>query len=201
MTFNKFDLHYSIGLTLSQLPTKIVEDVFDQVPMIDFRTRLQFSNNLGLTAELNTNILTNLVKIGPFYSHSFNKFSFSAGNDFLAWYGFYNSSDFDISVFGWGYSPYLAAGYDFEDFYVTFRGEINIKAQYTYMRKLQYSKNTPKLTGAAFSVAVEQPLWNTNYVVLGFTGNYTKFFYKSWISFSTFDEYLFYPEFFAGFIF
>lgn len=200
-SFPSFDFHFSVGMSMSELPQKIVEDVFDQIPMLDVKSRFQLPYNIGITADFNTNVFTNLLRFGPNYSFTSDKFSAGLGSDFLVWYGFYNSSDFDISVFGWGYSPYILAGYDFEDFYITIRADIKIKAQNTYMRKVEYTKNSPKYSGVSLSAAVEQPLWGNNYFVIGFSGHYTKFFYKSWISFSTFDEYLFYPEFFAGFIF
>ncbi len=192
---------YYTGISMAQLPTKIVEDIFDQVPMIDLKLRFGLPFNFSATADLSSNIFTTLLKAGSIYSISHDNLSLSVGNDFLFWYGFFNNDDFDISVLGWGYSPSVSIGYDFADFFISLKAEANIKAQNTYMKSLQYTKNSPKFVGTTFSFAVEQPLWKDNILAIGFRAYYTKFFYKSWISFSTFDEYLFYPEFFVGFIF
>lgn len=192
---------YFTGMSLAQLPTKIVEDVFDQVPMIELKMRYGLPINFSVSCDMNTNIFTNLLKAGTVYSVSIDKLSLSAGADCLFWYGFLKTDGFDVSVMGWGYSPNLSVGYDFDDFVLSLKSEVNIKAQNTYMKSFDYTKNSPKFVGLAFSCMVEQPLWKEHLFALGFRLNYTKFFYKSWISFSAFDEYLFYPEFTAGFVF
>lgn len=195
------EISFFAGLSMAQLPTIIVEDVFDQVPMVELKMSYGLPYNFTAKAEINTNILTNLLTLSPSYSISLSRLSFSAGAEFHFWYGFYNSDGFDVSVLGWGYSPFASAGYNFDDFYVSLKAEANIKSQSTYMKSLRYRDNYPKFTGFTFSIAVEQPLWNNNNFALGFRAYYTNFFYKSWLSFSTFDRYTFYPEFFAGFIF
>lgn len=195
------EINYFTGLSMSQLPTKIVEDVFDQVPMIELKMSYGLSYNFTAKADLNTNIFTNLLTLTPSYSFSWNKFSFNIGNEFHLWYGFFKNDGFNISVLGWGYSPSASIGYDFDDFLLSFKIDANIKAQNTYMKNLRYTKNSPKFVGITFSLGVEQPLWGNNYFALGFRGYYTNFFYKSWLSFTTFEQYTFYPEFFAGFIF
>ncbi|MGE5500075.1 MAG: hypothetical protein ACM3Q2_18535 [Syntrophothermus sp.] len=188
------------GLSLAQLPTKIVEDVFDQVPMIELKASLGLPYSISAGAELNTNIFTNQLSLSPAYSAAYKNFSFKAGSDILFWYGFYKDDGFNVSVLGWGYSPFVSAGYDFNDFLLSVRLSADIKAQSTYMRKISYKNYSPEFKGLTMSFAVEQPLWNDHWFALGFRANYTTFFYKSWISFSTFEQYTFYPEFFAGFI-
>ncbi len=186
---------------MAQLPTKIVEDVFDQVPMIELKMSYGLPYNFSAKADLHSNIITNQLTLSPLYSFSVSKFSFSAGSEFLFWYGFFNSDGFDVSVLGWGYSPFASIGYNFDEFFLSLKAEANIKSQNTYMKRLSYKNDEPKFVGFTFSLAVEQPLWGSNNFALGFRAYYTKFFYKSWISFTTFDQYTFYPEFFAGFIF
>lgn len=197
----KWKMNYFTGLSMAQLPTKIVEDVFDQVPMIELGLSFGLPYNVALKAHLNTNALTNQFSLSTCYSYSFNKFSFSVGNDMLAWHGFFKSDGFNVSVLGWGLSPFASVGYEFEGFLLSLKAEANFKSQNSYMKNLKYKAEGLKFVGSTFTVAVEQPLWGDNFVALGFRANYTTFFYKSWISFSTFDQYLFYPEFFAGFIF
>jgi len=198
--YKKWSNNYYLGLSLSQLPTKIVEDVFDQLPIVDFKYRLGLPQNLGISLDINSNVFTNLVKLGGIYSFSYKKFSASSGFSIQSWYGFYDSEGFDVSVFGWGYSPSVTLGYDFSDFYLSFKAEANIKTQNVYVKRIKTNSDKPKFVGFSLSLSVEQPLWKDNYFVIGFNGNITKFFYKSWISFSTFDEYIFIPEFFVGFI-
>ncbi len=195
------EINYFTGLSMAQLPTKIVEDVFDQVPMIELKMSYGLPYNFIAEADLSTNVFTNLLTLAPSYSFSLNKFSFSVGNEFHFCYGFFKNDGFNISVLGWGYSPFASIGYDFDDFLLSFKIDANVKAQNTYMKNLQYTKNSPKFVGVTFSLAVEQPLWGNNYFALGFRAYYTNFFYKSWLSFTTFEQYTFYPEFFAGFIF
>jgi len=194
-------LTFFAGLSMAQLPTKIVEDVFDQVPMLEFKVNWKFHNNFSANAEINTNVLTNLLSISPEYSISLDKLSIGLGSEALFWYGFYKSDGFNVSVLGWGYSPFAVIGYDFNDFMISLKAELSIKSQNAYMRSLKYKDDSPKFTGFTFTLAVEQPFWGDNYFALGFRANYTNFFYKSWLSFSAFDEYTFYPEFFAGFVF
>jgi hypothetical protein len=193
--------NYYAGLSMAQLPEIIVEDVFDQVPMIELKLRYGFPYNVSVNGDLSTNGFTNLLTIAPAYSVSWNKFSAGIGNEFLLWYGFFKSEGFNVSVLGWGFSPYVSVGYDFEDFLISVKAEANIKAQNSFMRGLRYIENAPKFTGISVSLAVEQPLWGSHQFALGFKTNYTYFFYKSWLSFSSFEQYTLYPEFFIGFIF
>lgn len=195
------ETNFFTGISMAQLPTKIVEDVFDQVPMMELKINYGLPYNFIAKADLSTNVFTNLLTLAPAYSFSLNKFSFSMGNEFHFWYGFLKSEGFNINVMGWGYSPFASIGYDFDDLLLSLKVEANIKAQNTYMKNVQYTKSSPKFVGVTFSLAVEQPLWGDNYFALGFRAYYTNFFYKSWLSFTTFDQYTFYPEFFAGFIF
>lgn len=196
----EYEFSYFTGLSLAQLPSKIVEDVFDQVPMIELKGSLPLPGNLTAEAGLNTNIFTSQLSLSPSYSASFRKLSFNAGSELLFWFGFYKNDGFNVSVLGWGYSPFVSAGYDFDDFLLSLRLSADIKAQSTYMRKISYKNYSPEFKGLAMSLAVEQPLWRDHWFALGFRANYTTFFYKSWISFSTFEQYTFYPEFFAGFL-
>ncbi len=193
--------NYYTGISMAQLPEVIVEDVFDQVPMTEFKMSYGMPYNLSVNGDISTNVLTNFVTIAPAYSVSWNKFSVGIGNEFLFWYGFFKSEGFNVSVVGWGFSPYVSVGYDFDDFLISVKAEANIKAQNSFMRGLKYLQNAPKFTGISVSLTVEQPLWGNHQFALGFKTNYTKFFYKSWLSFSSFEKYTFYPEFFTGFVF
>ena len=90
-------------------------------------------------------------------------------------------------------------GYNFKDFILS----MNIETQHSFM--LTWSKDaslgkiqTPD-AGIGVGFVLEQPLWNNHWVNLGFKVNYAKFYYQSWLSFSTLNEYLLYPEFSFGF--
>ncbi len=198
---NNWEGKFYSGLSLAQLPTKIVEDVFDQVPTLELKYITGILPNLSLKGELNTNVITNQLVISPDYNFSINKFSFAVGNDLTFWYGFFKSDGFDVSVVGWGYSPFITAGFNADDFFLSMKIAADVRAQNTFMKSLRYKDSSPKFVGFTMTIAIEQPLWGNNYMALGFRAYYTKFFYKSWLSFSTFDQYLYYPEFFAGFVF
>ena len=56
------------------------------------------------------------------------------------------------------------------------------------------------LSAYCLNFSIEQPLWNDHWVLIQIKLNYAKFFYQSWLAYSTVDEYLLYPQFSFGFI-
>ena len=97
-------------------------------------------------------------------------------------------------------SPYVAVGLDFGDFLLSAQLETQTNRMWTQIDDKEIARKDHKIAGVALNLNLEQPLWHNHYVVLGVKLNYAKFFYQSWISYTTIDEYLLYPEFKFAFV-
>jgi hypothetical protein len=189
----------TLGFTLAYIPKIISEEEINQSPLIDFNMRLGLPYNFSANARISTIGVTNNFLIGGQWNHSFNNFSFAIGFDFAYWLGFFHRSDFDVVANGTMNYPFISFGFDFDDFYVSLRTEAQIVTfSETFIGDASVGGIQRDLAGFIITYALEQPFWKNTHVVQGVRLSYTKFFYQSWISFSTIDRYIFFPEFIIG---
>lgn len=196
-----WDMRYTLGFTLAYIPKAIVEEEIYYSPLADLNMRLGLPWNFSAHARISTIGITNHLMFGGQWSLSLGKFSISPSYDFGYWLGTIRIKGFDVVANGFINYPGLAIGVDFDDFYTSLKAELLwITFEETFTGETTTGGIKRELAGAAFTYALEQPFWKNTSIAMGVKLYYTKFFYQSWISFSTFDRTLFFPEFFIGFI-
>ena len=189
----------TLGFTLTYIPKIISEEEINQSPLIDVNMRLGLPYNFSANARISTIGSTNNFLIGGQWKHSVNNFSVAIGFDFAYWLGFFRRPDFDVIANGTMNYPFISFGFDFDDAYVSIRVEAQIVTfSETFIGDASVGGIRRDLAGFAITYALEQPFWKNTHIVQGVKLNYTKFFYQSWISFSTFDRYIIFPEFIIG---
>lgn len=189
----------TLGFTLAYIPAIISEEEINQSPLIDFNMRLGLPYNFSANARISTIGITNNFQIGGQWNHSFNNFSFGIGFDFAYWLGSFRRPDFNVVANGTMNYPFISIGLDFDDFYVSLRAEAQIVTfSETFIGDASVGGIQKELAGFIITYALEQPFWKNTNIVQGVRLSYTKFFYQSWLSFSTFDRYIFFPEFIIG---
>jgi hypothetical protein len=191
----EYKLNSSIGLTIARLPRPIVEEELDQAPMLDFHFRFGLPYNFSLISRINTIAITNHITAGVAWSFSVDKFSISIGNLTAYWFGWANFYDFDVRANGFIDYPAISVGYDFDNVLLTLRMEAEYQiSMKRYSGEIQTKSNQSRITGVSSALYTEQALWNKNWITLGFKLRYARYFYQSWISFSTLDQWFWTPE-------
>jgi hypothetical protein len=194
-------MNYSLGISLTILPKALVDDVIRQVPVVDIQTRIGLPLNFSAGIRLNSVYIANQAAFGLQYSYSIGALSLALGDEIAYWYGFADMEGFDTEASGWINSPFISAGLDLHNLLLTLRFElIYITSRETTVGSILLESRKNDLTGYAIMLAVEQPLWNDNDVMIAAKLNFARSLYQSWLTFSTFDKMLLHPEFIVGFV-
>lgn len=200
--YERWKLQSAIGFNLTVLPRVIVEEEIRQFPLLSYEARIGLPWNFSATGKIGTNVITNLGSLSAQWSYSFGRFAVAIGDEVAFWYGFSEIDGFDLTAQGWLNFPHVTVGFAFDDFLLSLRTEAQIITfQSTVAGTTEVKSNRNSFSGLAMGVTVEQPFWKNQYVKLGLKVNYSKQMYQSWLAFSTFQDFLFYPEFSFGFIF
>jgi hypothetical protein len=196
---NQWDINYNVGLSLTYLPTAVVEEEINSSPFLNFGVKLAFSKNSFARLDMGSNYLANIGTLGYFYNFINNDISLGVGLRTSIWFGHLNFSAFNIKSTGGIIAPEVHAGFSIGDLKISSAVELESNYIYTTSDDQYLGESFQKFSGLTFKFSVEQPLWKEHWVSTSLKLNYNKFYYQSWISFSTVDEYLLYPEFSFGF--
>lgn len=196
-----WEMMVGIGLSVTSLPIEVVEEEINQSPLLKIDYKLGLPANFSLNAKLFSNYIVNGSSMGFDYAWIDRKFSSNVGFDVTGWFGHLNMDAIQLKARGMIISPYVTTGIKFDNLLLSARIETQISTIWTddydeiILGKVKYPDK-----GIALHLTVEQPLWNDNWTALGIKLNYTKFYYQSWLSYNTLDEYLFYPEVIFSFV-
>ena len=189
--------NFAIGVT--RLPVQVVEEEISYSPMPILNLRLGLSKTLSALMQINSNYISNHASLGIMKSYSLGDIYFSLGTTFSAWFGHIQLDAIKLKTWGVYLTPNAGFGFDFGSLFFSTQFETQHHIFWTYAEN-QFLGVLKKFDGGfAVKFCAEQPLWNKHWVSLSLKLNYSKFYYQSWLSYSTVDEYLFYPEFNFGF--
>jgi hypothetical protein len=197
--YKDYEFNSSAGLSLTVLPRSVFEDAVSQLPMVYFKLRYGLPYNLSLTGKVSTIYYTNQASIGIMWSYQINDFYLSLGYEWGQWYGFMNSEGLLIKSRGSLNYPSISFGHQIDKVLLTLKGELLIQTQKTAVDAEAIGKTFDGVTGFSTAFIVEQPLWNNHFVLGELKLNFTKFHYQTWLSYSTFDTLIIYPEIIFGF--
>ena len=199
--YNNWKYVNSVGITIGKLPKFIVDDQINQVPMLYYHGRFGLPLNFSVNAIFNTNVLTNHISAGASWHFNKGRFSFSLCDNMAFWYGFAYFDYFNSTIYGLINYPTISIGYDFGKLRATLKNEV---ALMMYLSKkidnIEVLTQKDQIVNASSSLILEQPLWNENVFILGIKLNYTRYYYQSWLAYTTNQVWLFIPEFLVGLI-
>jgi len=191
----------AVGATITILPRIVAEEELRQVPMLNLELRYGLPLGFSATGRASTNVITNLISAGAEWRGRLGRFSVGAGYQVAYWYGFAAFEGFDVDAQSWLTFPALTAGFDFDDFHLSGRAELQfITSRSSATEGIETGSDRNALGGYAFTTTLEQPFWGNTSAIIGLKVYYSRSMYQSWLAFSTFNEYLFYPEFQFGVI-
>lgn len=193
----------SIGLVSAVLPADYIEEASDflKAPLLSYTALYGLPNNFAVNAGIRTNIITFHLSGGTNWSYKLANLRLSPGFNFAYMFGQLNQFGFKSKINGWLIYPNFTIGYEFDKFAISFKTEgIFLFSLTEYADDVEVTSDFDKFTGISFLLALEQPLWKDNYLILGFKSNYTKFYYPAWAAFARFDRYYWIPEFTVGIV-
>jgi hypothetical protein len=178
----------------------VVEEEINQSPMLELNARLGLPLKLSLVAQVKSNYIANYGILGLQWSFFNGDLSLSFGNKVAVWFGHLEMEAIRLKASGISIMPYLTAGIDYDEYLISVAVESQSNRMWTQTDERTLGKIDDLISGIAFDINIEQPLWHNHWVILGVKLNYVKFFYQSWLSYTTLDEYLLYPEFKFAFV-
>lgn len=187
-------------MSVTKLPVEVIEEEQNILPYLLGGVRLDMPVPLALDVQFQSNYLANNGSLGLEWMLQNRSLVTSIGLRTSVWFGHLEMDYFRLKTFGIDMSPSVSAGLDL--------GDVTLKAtgfvRFSYMKtdsddKLLLEKYTP-LSAYGAALTIEQPLWNDHWVALSIGATYAKFTYHSWITYTTLEDYLFYPEATFGFV-
>jgi hypothetical protein len=192
---------FSAGLTLAQSPEELTEEAWIPWPAIDLHALYGLPANFLLDGRVLSQVLQNHISVGGRWVYSLGDLSFCLGDDFAFWFGYLKLEGFNSRAGGWLNYPSITIGYNTGDVRLALKMEAIFNIHFmSYVGKEKVSVDQDRLAGVSLTAAIEQAFWKRTNLTLGFKATFTKFDWRTWSLFSTFDRYLFYPEIIVGFI-
>lgn len=198
--YEKYNYSFNTGISITRLPTEVVEEEINTSPVINCNFRLGLPWKLSTDVKFSTNYISTLGGVSVYRSFINKKLSFGIGANTSMWFGHLDMETIKVKSYGVIYSPLLIIGYDFDKFLITITGELNYGFMRTYSNDVLLGNFKQPRSLYSVKASIEQPLWNNHSVILSVKSNYAWFYYQSWLSYSTIDDYLYYPEFSFAFI-
>jgi hypothetical protein len=192
----------NLGLSFSLLPAPIVEQEIP-APAIDFQFKHGFSDRLSFYGSYSTNIFTNVLAAGLQYNIGDPELSFSFGDAFVGFAGFFNlGGEFDNNTAAaLANIPVIRIGHRFG----TVAMSLSMYASYviyadTHVSSLEdKAAIRSKINDIYATLAFEQPFFGHTSISTGISVTYSRTPYQIWMLYNVFDQYLVIPEFFFSF--
>jgi len=188
------------GFLIAQPPMDIIEQSL-QAPMVNVNMRFGLPWKFSLACDITTIIVSSQLSFGARFGTGIRNFAINAGWDFAWAYGQYRPEGFDNVTKAWLHYPNVSLGYKLKKMAFT------VKAEAVYVASIQQLIGKTAATGLAvasydnylngFTGAfyIEQRLWKNNVLIIGLKDNYLKYYWPTWMLFSTFNRFYHIPEF------
>lgn len=192
--YKRWGFQIGAGLLMAKPPADLLEMAI-QAPLVNIHMTFGLPWRLSLEADVTTIVVSNQFALGPRIGYGFKNFYFNAGWDVAYVYGQLRQAGFDNRTGVWMHYPNLSLGYKLKTMAFTLKGEavfVSRLSQMTGEKVLTRSKNF--YNGLTVGLYIEQRLWKDNVFVFGIKDNYEKFYWPTWMLFSTFNRFYHIPE-------
>jgi hypothetical protein len=199
--------HFRIGagILVANPPMDIIETSL-QAPLVNVNMSFGLPWKISLACDITTIVVSNQLSFGARFGTGFGNFALSAGWD-VAWvYGQFRADGFDNVTKAWLHYPSVSLGYKLKKLAFTVKAEavylagIRQLIGQTTATGLVLSDYNNYLNGFTGAFYIEQRLWRNNVLIIGLKDNYVKYYWPTWMLFSTFNRFYHIPEFSLMFI-
>jgi hypothetical protein len=196
----KWKFKIGAGLLFDVPPIDIVETSIT-APLLDVHMVLGLPWKFSLVGDLTTIVVSSQLLLGARVGSCFRRFALNAGWDVSWVYGQFRPEGFNNVTKAWFHYPNISVGYKLKTMAFTVKAE----AVYIAMIKQLIGESAANgititnyssfLNGFTYAFYLEQRLWKSNILVIGIKDNNIKYYWPTWMLFSTFDRYCHIPEF------
>jgi hypothetical protein len=190
-----------LGGSFTLLPLPVVENEYP-APAFDMQYKRGLWDKIAVDVSFSTNYFSNLFHAGLQWNFNINKFSLGIANHIGGFYGFINTAgQFDQnSAAAFFDLPIIRIGYRLKRYSISMSWAASyIFTSYNKVSGLKADGPQGKINDIFCTVAIEQPFLKKSLLSIGFSLNYARSPYQSWMLYNTLDQYLFLPEFFFSF--
>lgn len=198
--YGSYEYHFLSGISVAKLPVIISENEISHSPMLFAGFRIGLPYEITGKIEVSSNYISSIAGLNFGWTFLDDPLLLSFGISVSGWYGHLELDYEDFNSRGWILSPNITLGKSFGNIYLSAIFQSIHSRYYTYSENEFLGIVRDPSAGLVSQFNIEQPLWDDHYVVLGLRVTYSKFFYQSWLSYSTIDDYLIYPEIIFGVI-
>lgn len=198
--YDTWDYHFLCGASVTRLPIAIVEEEISYSPMAVVNFRLGLPVGLSFNLQFNSNYIANNGNLGLSWTFIDDKFSFAVAGKSSIWFGHLEMDAIRLKSYGLILSPAIIAGYRTNRFLLSAEFETQHSFFWTFSEDEKLGTLREPWAGFGLKFNLEHPLWKNQWIAIALKLNYSKFYYQSWLSYSTIDEFLLYPEIHIGFV-
>ena len=184
----------SIGLSMVKPPKDMVETAI-QAPLFNLHAMWKLPWRLSLEGDFSSLIVSNQISIGPRIGFGKNNLGMKIGLDIAYVAGRLKQFGFDNTTKAWIDYPNISGSYQWKQMAFTLKGEVIIVSSVTTKTgENQLSSNTNFHNGYSGAFYIEQRLHQNKVFIIGFKDSYVKYYWPTWMTFSTFNRFYHVPE-------
>jgi hypothetical protein len=192
--YKKWGFQVSAGLSMVRPPKDLLENAI-QAPLVNIHSTFGLPWKFSLEGDITTLIVSNQFMLGPRLSFLIKNFGIKAGWDLAFVYGQMKQGEFNNSTQAWIHYPNLSLGYKLKKMAFTFKTElVTISRVSTKSGENEVTSRKNFLDGATAAIYIEQRIHKNNVLVIGIKDNYLKYYWPTWMLFTTFNRYYHIPE-------
>jgi hypothetical protein len=192
--YKKWGFQIAAGLLIVKPPADLLEHAI-QAPLVNFHMTFGLPWKFSLEADVATILVSNQFALGPRLGFGHRNVSFNFGWDVAYVYGQMKQGGFDNSTNVWIHYPNLSLGYKLKKMAFTLRGELVYVARLSQVSgENEITRSTNFYNGFTAGFYIEQRLWKNNVFTFGIKDSYVKYYWPTWMLFSTFNRFYHIPE-------
>jgi hypothetical protein len=182
------------GLSMVRPPKDLVESSI-QAPLVNIQMNYGLPWHLSLESQLTTILVSNQLTLGPHYSFMYRNLGVQAGWDAAFLYGQIRQGGFDNSMVAWLHYPNVSVGYKLKKMAFTLKGEVVLMGRASISSgENEVTHSTNLFLGHTLGLYIEQRIHKDKVFVIGIKNNNLRYFWPTWMIFSTFNRYYNIPE-------
>ncbi len=192
--YKKWGFQISAGLLLVKPPMDLLENAI-QAPLVNIHMTFGLPWKFSLEADVSTILVSNQFALGPRIGFGHRNFYFNLGWDIAFVYGQMRQAGFNNSTKVFLQYPNLSLGYKLKKMSFTVKGEaVGILSSVTTSGENEVNRSKDFFNGVTVAFYLEQRLWKNHVFVFGIKDSYVKYYWPTWLIFTTFNRFYHIPE-------
>jgi hypothetical protein len=192
--YKRWGFQVSAGLSMVKPPEDLLESAI-QAPLVNIHATFGLPWKFSLEGDITSILVSNQFALGPRLGFCHKNFGINIGWDVAFVYGQMKQGGFNNSTQAWIQYPNLSLGYKLKKMAFTLKGElVAVTKVTTKSGENEVSSSRNFINGFTAAVYIEQRLYKNTVFVIGLKDNYVKYYWPTWMLFSTFNRYYNIPE-------